>query len=597
MENNPLYPFERNRYYPGKLLTATDFQAEQNYTNNKRRFMNQFLFGKGVVCGLSVFNLDDFSVMIESGVAVDGIGREIVVGSTVVKKLSTINGFSNLTTDRATLCLQYQEEEAQPVYAMQKQEVGQDLENNRICEGYSMCLVDTESLMASYAMESEFYSCGRLYQDETYTVDVIMPAVVSCGSLVKIMMRVKRHVGLGKDLRIHAMLQTPAFTGSDGQQQLEIQTGNIHLEVDEVYECEYWMTAQKQENNSATIIAKAENIRIVQGGQEKIAPTSFNLRSAIKSVSPSALITHEIGRMSLEMREMANTNQLIRLAEFHLVRTENSYVIDRVLDGEIKDYIALPAEERLRAEYSSFYRDATMYQMPQMVAQAHQSQPSASTPSKEPIYASGSCEIPLSVDAKAGMVFYSGEILHGLGRGDVQVDIGLYYLKHDKSLGTDGRCTIYGDAELFHKEEELPVIHGTTAVKVLNDKGCFVVAVKLLEDTSSAMAEMTWSAVKLPRADGLDYLDEKTNRSIVAETATVSLAPGESHFFNVRFKNMEQCSLKYTLTEENSGEISRDGVYTAPAKEGIYEIKIACAETPVICTYAYAVVKKKNDIA
>lgn len=596
MENNPLYPFERNRYYPGKLLTATDFQAEQNYANNKRRFMNQFLFGKGVVCGLSVFNLDDFSVMIESGVAVDGLGREIVVGSTVVKKLSTINGFAGLTTDRATLCLQYQEEGAQPVYSMQKQGVDQEFENNRICEGYSMCLVDTESLMAAYAMESEFYARGRLYQDDTYTVDVIMPAVVSCGSLVKILLQVKRHVGAGKDLRIHAILQTPSFTAADGQQQLEIQTGNIHLAVDEVYECEYWVTAQKQENNSAAIIAKAENIRIIQGGQEKIAPTSFNLRSAIKSISPSALITHEIGRMSLEMRQMAGGNELIRLAEFHLVRTENSYVIDRVLDSEIKDYIALPAEERIRGEYGSFYRDANSYQAPQMVSQSGGGQQSAASPAKDPIYASGMCEIPLSADAKAGSVFYSGEILHGLGRGDVQVEIGLQYIKHDKSLGTDGRCTIYGDVELFHREETLPVIHGTTAVKVLNDKGCFVVAVKLLEDTASALAELSWSATKLPRADGLDYLDEKTNRSIVAETATVSLAPGESHFFNVRFKNMEQCSLKYTLTEENSGEISRDGVYTAPAKEGIYEIKIACAETPVICTYAYAVVKKKNEI-
>ena len=53
MENNQLLPFERNRYYVGKLLTSADFQAEQTYHNHKRRFLNEMMFGSGndvVVC-------------------------------------------------------------------------------------------------------------------------------------------------------------------------------------------------------------------------------------------------------------------------------------------------------------------------------------------------------------------------------------------------------------------------------------------------------------------------------------------------------------------------------------------------------------------
>ena len=45
MNNNQIYPFERNRYYPGKMLTSADFQAEQNYFNNKRRFLNNMMYG------------------------------------------------------------------------------------------------------------------------------------------------------------------------------------------------------------------------------------------------------------------------------------------------------------------------------------------------------------------------------------------------------------------------------------------------------------------------------------------------------------------------------------------------------------------------
>mgnify|MGYP003476068094 FL=1 len=50
---------------------------------------------------------------------------------------------------------------------------------------------------------------------------------------------------------------------------------------------------------------------------------------------------------------------------------------------------------------------------------------------------------------------------------------------------------------------------------------------------------------------------------------------------------------KLRLTEPGSGEVTSDGIYSAPAKEGVYEIKISCTDKPQICTYAYAIVKKK----
>ena len=103
MKNTKLYPFERNRYYSGKMLTSSDFWAEQTYFNNKRRFINSLMFGSGIVCGCGVFSLDDLSILIESGVAVDPMGREIIMESSVVKKLSAIEGFESLHTNLASL--------------------------------------------------------------------------------------------------------------------------------------------------------------------------------------------------------------------------------------------------------------------------------------------------------------------------------------------------------------------------------------------------------------------------------------------------------------------------------------------------------------
>ena len=102
---NQMYPFEKNRYYPGKMLTSADFQAEQDYFVNRLRFSNVLMYGSGIVCGLGTFSLDDLSILIESGVAIDGEGREIIVDNSVVKKLSAIDGCESLKTDRAVLCL------------------------------------------------------------------------------------------------------------------------------------------------------------------------------------------------------------------------------------------------------------------------------------------------------------------------------------------------------------------------------------------------------------------------------------------------------------------------------------------------------------
>ncbi len=52
MNNANLFPFERNRYFYGKLLTVRDFEVEQRYHSGKRALLNRLVHGAGVVCGL-----------------------------------------------------------------------------------------------------------------------------------------------------------------------------------------------------------------------------------------------------------------------------------------------------------------------------------------------------------------------------------------------------------------------------------------------------------------------------------------------------------------------------------------------------------------
>ncbi len=71
--------FERNNYYLGKLMTVRDFTEEQEYFNEKRWLINRAVHGWGVVCGLDVEKIDDRTVKVKPGMAIDCCGREMLV--------------------------------------------------------------------------------------------------------------------------------------------------------------------------------------------------------------------------------------------------------------------------------------------------------------------------------------------------------------------------------------------------------------------------------------------------------------------------------------------------------------------------------------
>ena len=75
-----LKTFARNRYHHGQLLTEQSLSLEQYYFREKIWLGNRLVTGYGVVCGLDVRLGDDrCSIYVTPGLAVDKLGREIVV--------------------------------------------------------------------------------------------------------------------------------------------------------------------------------------------------------------------------------------------------------------------------------------------------------------------------------------------------------------------------------------------------------------------------------------------------------------------------------------------------------------------------------------
>ncbi len=68
----------RNHFFYGKRMDVQHFQMEQDYGKHKQWLLNKLTLGKGVLCGLEV-SVDGDRICVEPGVALDGMGREIVV--------------------------------------------------------------------------------------------------------------------------------------------------------------------------------------------------------------------------------------------------------------------------------------------------------------------------------------------------------------------------------------------------------------------------------------------------------------------------------------------------------------------------------------
>ena len=70
---------KRVRYFDGQLLTADVFRDEQQYWLETRRRHNRLLHGWGVVTGLGVTSSSRNTLTVEPGMALDPLGREVVV--------------------------------------------------------------------------------------------------------------------------------------------------------------------------------------------------------------------------------------------------------------------------------------------------------------------------------------------------------------------------------------------------------------------------------------------------------------------------------------------------------------------------------------
>lgn len=138
-----LHHFEKNRYFHGKLMTARDMEAEQRYNIGQQRSLSRQVSGEGLLCGLSVTNVqevgDNLEVTVGPGFALDCCGNPIVVKNASTQELDPPRG------DEIYVHLRYDEcsKETVPIPGSENA-CEQECAYNRVLEIFEITYEETE---------------------------------------------------------------------------------------------------------------------------------------------------------------------------------------------------------------------------------------------------------------------------------------------------------------------------------------------------------------------------------------------------------------------------------------------------------------------
>ncbi|MBR1629527.1 MAG: hypothetical protein IJ679_09760, partial [Lachnospiraceae bacterium] len=342
MKNTNLFPFERNNYYYGKLLSAEDFELEQRYFNDKRRMLSRLMYGCGVLAGLSVVDVDEQTVSVEAGVALDAFGREIVVDKPFVRALSDIDGYA-MESQKAGrylyLCIEYDEEVSNRIFNIADQPVPRDpseLSYGHIRENYHLYLKSGEP-KESLPPERKLFEKELVFHPvEDVTIRHSIPRFSEAGRQVNIRIYVenlgRQNLSFSYDLILNHMT-------SKGQPRIHVSFDEMLYERTGNYEIVYPVSISDIGEEDATLSVDPDTLKLSLSGQLKNCELPGGLTSKIVKGSARGALADYYYNSAMDELLMKGGGEEIYLARIFLVQAADMYIIERVLPMPFDQYV------------------------------------------------------------------------------------------------------------------------------------------------------------------------------------------------------------------------------------------------------------------
>lgn len=615
MNNNTYFPLERNRYFYGKMLTARDFEIEQRYFNNKRRLINRTILGVGVVCGLGVYQNDDSSFSVETGMALDYLGREIVVPAPVIRKLQMVEGADSLEkSDQAYLCLNYAQDDREPVNSIGAAD-SQSEQYNKIDEGFRLYLSTDAPDAAEIFGGAGTNSVTTVYSSNGLRIIRIVPRLALSGDELNV-----RFVIL-KGIDSHPVSFTYSFESEYFRQGDQDKTVKLTFTEDknlkkDVFNVEYSLRTAQVSEMAVTLGEGKASISVKMGDFTDVAEISDNPEVYLCGTEESLSVMRDT-RMSTLERHIGGENTPIYLAKIDCMNIGTGFIIRHITPLPFGQRVSFGAdsarpteaaaaapvetsgapslaksESFLRGGVSTEVETLEYWQKPQVSASYSQRNKSLNfrfgIPSSEAYdyaTASGVVDIPISGAIRVNARFTSAEISHTLGIGDVSVTASVEYTEAGE------RRLLFGNGEIFaSKSENKAVPKIDSAVVLYPDRGTFKVGIMLSDYVEGHSVRVRWFAYKPTRDTAV--MRSKDNIVIKTTPDIQKMKPLERIRFKADVEGTADKGVIWSVKDPDGGNIDDNGLYQAPSAPGTYEICAVSTADGESRTSAFVIVEE-----
>ena len=590
--NTDFFPLERNRYFYGKLLTVRDFEVEQKYMRSSSQLVRRLVYGAGVVCGLGVSASDDSTLLIESGMAIDYLGRMVTVEEPLLRKLQMIDGQETLKgKESAYLCLEYQETDREPVNAVGATS-GESRQYNITREGSHLFLSAQEPDYRALLEASGKENVSVLYSSDELSLVLSVPEAVCAGREFTVELLVVKNENT-PPVYFQLSGDSGFVDSEDGRVRLEFRESPE--ETRRVYQVGFRLKARQMSDLQSAFLPS--------GGEIDLELGSHRYKNYVE-VPAKCFLCRDTYQLAARNRRIDNLEHRLKgrdipiyLAKLELLHSAGSTFVVSVTN--------LPFTQRITQESSSSddggprtvttsVRSLEYWQKPDVKASF---QPSTGAlhfdfgiPSPEQYdYAvsHGTVDLTLPGGMRVNRKVYSEEIPHGLGPGTVDVRLSIEF---DDHAAGDETALCFGNSEIFVKSKEKNSVPWVEAAAVVYPRrGTMRIGLWLHDMVEGNRITVHYFAQKPERDTSRILAQRRIGLSVTPEFSRVAVRG--TIRFQAEVTGSEDKSVRWTVKEDNGGVIDHNGIYQAPELPGTYEITAISNSDDSVTASAFVIVE------
>lgn len=578
-----LNPLVKNDYFYGKLLTVRDFKTEQEYYQEKLRTLNKYIHGTGIVSGLNTVLIDDQTLSIEPGIAIDSFGRDIIVPYPITEKLSLIEGFGKIYDSKeAFLCLAYEEEGFERVQTITNTPDTFDnlSQNNRIKESYKLTITTEGPSLSDLLSRGACDKKQIVFENEESTLSLVYPIGIPRRERFEIKAVLERkhdQIQVKYDLTIDILdrstkntLKSVVFSGASNWEKQSYISQMIDLE----------------DIDSSEIIFKVNDKSSLSIHDEPQKIKAVELISEVVDKDYGNWIKKAYYEKSADQISMEVNNDRIYLAKIMVLKVEDSYIMKKVItnpfgesvlgskvieqmlayatkgDGLNIDIISeteiLKPNEKLKVSTELDREKGKLnikFGMPEPLVMVDNI--------KTGVYV-----FNLDENFRFGKNMTSDELTHGLGNGNVMIHLGLECDITDINGAESGEAVYYGASEVFYKSEyEAETNNYTFGAIAYPKKGTFRIGIRVNNGKKGNVIKVRWWAYK-----EMSGFKPPEAIKVKVDPEEIKLEPGETHQFTAFVYGDKEHEVTWSVESPETGTIDEFGMFEAGNIDGVYKI-------------------------